>query len=392
MLPLQDPAAAAPRAAPGGDASSASWPASSAPTPASAVRCPTAPTTRSGTWPRSSACRSACTRAARSSCRPWARTAPSTRSSSTPCRHSFESMLACAQLIAFGTLERHPGLRVLFLESSGRLGAVLARAPRRAGGVLRRLLPRHDAAPVGVLRPPVRHQLRGRRAHPARPGALRRPGPHRVGQRLPAPRRHLPRGGRRPPRPPSRPAPPRSRPRCSGLNARRLYRLPSRRPGLPRAHRRLLRRRHGARSRPAALPVRARRGLRESTATGAAGTTPSSAYYTAHTFTHEDFRPTPDPAVDGTTVTVDIDVDLGRRHLLGARRLRDRRRADHRAPRPRLRRRPARRRARPGLTGGRDAGRRYAGWGCGPRSRRPGRSPVASSCSRTTVPDFTVAT
>ena len=28
-------------------------------------------------------------------------------------------MLACAQLIAFGTLERHPGLRLLFLESSG---------------------------------------------------------------------------------------------------------------------------------------------------------------------------------------------------------------------------------------------------------------------------------
>ena len=33
--------------------------------------------------------------------------------------HPFESMLACAQLIAFGTLERHPGLRPLFLESSG---------------------------------------------------------------------------------------------------------------------------------------------------------------------------------------------------------------------------------------------------------------------------------
>jgi predicted TIM-barrel fold metal-dependent hydrolase len=33
--------------------------------------------------------------------------------------HSFEEMLACAQLIAFGVLERHPGLRVVFLESSG---------------------------------------------------------------------------------------------------------------------------------------------------------------------------------------------------------------------------------------------------------------------------------
>jgi len=33
--------------------------------------------------------------------------------------HSFEEMLACAQLIAFGVLERHPLLRVVFLESSG---------------------------------------------------------------------------------------------------------------------------------------------------------------------------------------------------------------------------------------------------------------------------------
>ena len=33
--------------------------------------------------------------------------------------HSFEEMLACAQLMAFGVFERHPGLRVVFLESSG---------------------------------------------------------------------------------------------------------------------------------------------------------------------------------------------------------------------------------------------------------------------------------
>jgi len=33
--------------------------------------------------------------------------------------HSFEQMLACAQLMAFGTLERHPELRFVFLESSG---------------------------------------------------------------------------------------------------------------------------------------------------------------------------------------------------------------------------------------------------------------------------------
>jgi len=33
--------------------------------------------------------------------------------------HSFEQMLAFAQLAAFGVLERHPGLRVVFLESGG---------------------------------------------------------------------------------------------------------------------------------------------------------------------------------------------------------------------------------------------------------------------------------
>jgi uncharacterized protein len=33
--------------------------------------------------------------------------------------HAFEEMLACAQLIAFGVLERHPDLRLVFLESGG---------------------------------------------------------------------------------------------------------------------------------------------------------------------------------------------------------------------------------------------------------------------------------
>ncbi|MHB8318509.1 MAG: amidohydrolase family protein [Acidimicrobiales bacterium] len=33
--------------------------------------------------------------------------------------HSFEEMLSCAQMIAFGVLERHPKMNVVFLESSG---------------------------------------------------------------------------------------------------------------------------------------------------------------------------------------------------------------------------------------------------------------------------------
>jgi predicted TIM-barrel fold metal-dependent hydrolase len=33
--------------------------------------------------------------------------------------HTFEQMFACAQLIANGVLERHPGLRLVFLEAGG---------------------------------------------------------------------------------------------------------------------------------------------------------------------------------------------------------------------------------------------------------------------------------
>jgi predicted TIM-barrel fold metal-dependent hydrolase len=36
--------------------------------------------------------------------------------------HAFEQMLACASLIAFGVLERHPELHVVFLESGGGWG------------------------------------------------------------------------------------------------------------------------------------------------------------------------------------------------------------------------------------------------------------------------------
>ena len=140
--------------------------------------------------------------------------------------HSFEEMLACAQLIAFGVLERHPGLRVVFLESSGGLGAVLAGAPRRAGRELRRLLPRAAPGPERVLRPPVLDQLRDRRADPSGARAVHRREPHRVGIGLPAPRRHLPRrGGRRcaAPWPRSRPT---IQARILGHQRRRLYRLP----------------------------------------------------------------------------------------------------------------------------------------------------------------------
>ena len=101
--------------------------------------------------------------------------------------HSFEAMLACAQLIAFGTLEHHPGLRLLFLESSGGWAPFwLERLDEQAesfGG----FCPDMALRPSEYFAAAVRHQLRGRRTHAARTGALRRRGPHRLGQRLPAP-------------------------------------------------------------------------------------------------------------------------------------------------------------------------------------------------------------
>jgi ketosteroid isomerase-like protein len=96
-----------------------------------------------------------------------------------------------------------------------------------------------------------------------------------------------------------------------GVNARRIYRLPSRRPA------------------PAGIiddyfaavtahDVDMLRGLFAPDATFDVdgdcrrGHDDILAYYAVHTFLHEDFRPSPGPLqVDGTTVTVDIEVDLG---------------------------------------------------------------------------------
>ncbi len=49
-----------------------------------------------------------------------------------------------------------------------------------------------------------------------------------------------------------------------------------------------------------------------STVTCATGTHEILAYYTERTFTFDDFRPEPQPLqVEGSTVTVDIDVHIG---------------------------------------------------------------------------------
>ena len=146
--------------------------------------------------------------------------------------HPFEEMLACAELIAFGVLERHPGLRCIFLESSGGWAPFwLERLDEQAesfGGF----------CPDMVLRPSEYFARQCAISFEVDERTLPALAPfvgdttHRLGQRLPAPRRHLPgRRGRHPRhrRPlPHRDAGPRARAQRRGL-----YRLPSRAPVSP---------------------------------------------------------------------------------------------------------------------------------------------------------------
>ena len=109
--------------------------------------------------------------------------------------HAFEEMLACAQLIAFGVLERHPGLRVVFLESSG--GWVpfwMERLDEQAesfGG----FCPQMRLAPSEYFARQcwISYEIDERDA--ARPRPFHRRRTDRLGVGLPASRRHLPRSG-----------------------------------------------------------------------------------------------------------------------------------------------------------------------------------------------------
>ena len=142
--------------------------------------------------------------------------------------HAFEEMLACAQLIAFGVLERHPELRVVFLESGGGWAPFwLERLDEQAesfGGFcpeLRLAPSEYFARQCWISYEVDEHTLPalapfiGERAH-------------RVGIGLPAPRRHLPgRGGRAAPHHGAA-ARRRRRPRILGDQRRRALR--ARRP------------------------------------------------------------------------------------------------------------------------------------------------------------------
>ena len=144
--------------------------------------------------------------------------------------HPFEEMLACAQLIAFGVLERHPGLRVRLPGVLRRLGPVLARAPGRAGGVLRRLLPRHGAAPSEYFARQCAISFEvDERTLPALAPFV---GAERIvwGSDYPHHDATFP-GAVDAIRATVAPCPTATQARVLGLNARRLYRLPSRHAG-----------------------------------------------------------------------------------------------------------------------------------------------------------------
>jgi hypothetical protein len=224
--------------------------------------------------------------------------------------HSFEAMLACAELIAFGTLERHPALRLLFLESSGGWAPFwLERLDEQAesfGGF----------CPDMVLRPSEYFARQcaisfevGERTLPALAPFI---GAERIvwGSDYPHHDATFP-GAVDVIRHTVAPCATATQVKVLGVNARGIYRLPTRHTG------------------PAALigdyftAVTAQDPelLRRVFATDATfdvdgderrGHDDILRYYTENTFVFEDFRPDPHPLqVDGTTVTVDIDVHLG---------------------------------------------------------------------------------
>jgi predicted TIM-barrel fold metal-dependent hydrolase len=224
--------------------------------------------------------------------------------------HSFEQMLACAQLVAFGVLERHPGLRPIFLESSGGWGPFwLERLDEQAesfGGF----------CPDMVLRPSeyfarqcaISFEVDERTL----PALVPFVGDERVvwGSDYPHHDATFP-GAVDALRATLGPCPTATQARVLGLNARRTYRLPRRRPGPEGLMDDYF----------AAVTAQDPALLRTLFAPGASfdvdgdvrhGLDDILSYYTEKTFTFADFRPVPGPLrVEGTTVTVDIDVHLG---------------------------------------------------------------------------------
>ena len=258
--------------------------------------------------------------------------------------HSFEAMLACAQLIAFGTLEHHPGLRLVFLESSGGWAPFwLERLDEQAesfGGFCPDMVLRpseYFARQCAISFEVDEHTL---------PALVPFVGEDRIvwGSDYPHHDATFP-GAVEAVRATVAPCPTAVQVRVLGLNARRLYRLPSRRSGLPG----LIDDYFTAVTAQEIDLVRALftpDAVFESGDIRLQGLDAISGYYTSKTFTFDDFRPAPGtPTFDGTRVHVDIDVHLGGAAQFGARPVRDGRHAHHGAACQRIRRGAAHRRS-----------------------------------------------
>jgi predicted TIM-barrel fold metal-dependent hydrolase len=227
--------------------------------------------------------------------------------------HSFEQMLACAQLIAFGVLERHPGLRVVFLESSGGWAPFwLERLDEQAGSF-------GGFCPDMKLQPSeyfarqcaISFEVDERTL----PALVPFVGAERIvwGSDYPHHDATFP-GAVDALRATLAPCPTAVQAKVLGLNAADLYRLPSPHSGAAG----LIADYFAAVT--AQDPVRLRRlfapdGVLDVDGDVRRGHDEVLAYYTERTFVYEDFRPSPGPlTVEGTTVTVDIDVHLGGSH------------------------------------------------------------------------------
>jgi predicted TIM-barrel fold metal-dependent hydrolase len=224
--------------------------------------------------------------------------------------HSFEAMLACAQLIALGTFEHHPGLRCIFLESSGSWASFwLERLDEQAQSFGAfcpdlRLSPSEYFARQCAISFEV-----GERTLPALAPFI---GADRMvwGSDYPHYDATFP-GAVEAIRATVAPCPTAVQARVLGRNAQRLYRLPGRLDG------------------PAATIVEyfsavtahdgdLLRSLFDPAATMAidqvelAGIEAIMGYYEQNAFTFPDFRPDPGPLrVEGNRVSVPIDVHLG---------------------------------------------------------------------------------
>jgi uncharacterized protein len=224
--------------------------------------------------------------------------------------HSFEEMLACAQLIALGVFERHPGLRCVFLESSGGWAPFwLERLDEQAesfGGFCPDLKMR--PSDYFARQCSISFEV-GEKTLPALVPFI---GAERVvwGSDYPHHDATFP-GAVDAIRATVAPCPTGTQALVLGLNARRFYRLPSHHDG-PAA---LI---HDYFAAVTTRDVEALRALYAPNATLESGDVQLVGreavlqYYIDNTFTFDDFRPVPGPLkFDGNDVSVQLNVRLG---------------------------------------------------------------------------------